>query len=171
MPRVIIEAWLTTYRIMAVGLLVGTLACDGGAQKAAYEARVRRWPSDSAAYEAVLARFLRDSAVIDSLSRAIDTDSLDRLYAALRADPGSQRVKEATLCELMRLSQVHGLAPATVAIDRARERRGPLPPSPGPRSELLTPGESCILPPARTDTVGSESLRYLPRRPAAPLRP
>ena len=158
-------------RIATVGLLVGTLACDGGTQKAAYEARVRRWPSDSAAYEAALARFLRDSAVIDSLSRAIDTDSLDRLYTAFRADPRAQRVKEATLCEELRLSRAHGLLPATVAIDRARKRTGPLLSSPFPRAELLTPGENCVLPLARTDTVEGTSLRYPPRRPAAPLRP
>lgn len=133
-------------------------------------AEISKWKADSAAYDTALTQYLRDSTVIDSLAQAVPVDSLRKLYQALASNRESAALESAVLCEMSRLSDVHGSIPSGIAIERVlKETRVP---EPRGGSRVLGLGKDCVLPdgpgPAN---FGKTSLRYLSRRPISPQRP
>jgi hypothetical protein len=71
-------------------------------------------------YVAELERFKRDSVVIDSLSRLVDTDSLEKLTAAALSANDERPYRQEITCEYLRQSWRHGSLPAQAARARLR---------------------------------------------------
>jgi hypothetical protein len=84
---------------------------------AAYE----RWHQDSIAYSRRLSQWLRDSMVVDSLSRAVPTDSLYRLYRAMLFAKAPRPYLEPILCLQTNLNWRYGMQPAARAINRMKD--------------------------------------------------
>jgi len=74
-----------------------------------------------ASYDKAVAKWLRDSAVIDSISRAIDTDSLYGLYRQMLDAPDAAVAAQAVACEEWRLARLYQPLPATAAVRRMRD--------------------------------------------------
>lgn len=151
--------------------VVGLIGFNGCARQSPDEATVEQWVRDSTAYESELRVYLRDSTVLDSLSRLVPLDSLDRLYSAIERSPQSMPLKEAAVCEVLRLGRLHGAMPLRLAMARLRERRGPVAAISRPGGEVLTAGRNCVLPEAGVADAGSTSLHYSPVRPMLAPRP
>ena len=76
------------------------------------------WAGDSARYEIAIAQWRKDSTVIDSLSRRINTDQLYHLGRALLTAQDPQSLMQSIVCEHFRLSWLHGIRPAEMALKR-----------------------------------------------------
>jgi hypothetical protein len=71
-----------------------------------------------ASYDKALTAWRRDSAVIDSVSRAIDTDTLYRLHRAVLDAPDPAAAMQEAACEEWRLSRRYQPLPAAAAHKR-----------------------------------------------------
>jgi hypothetical protein len=83
-------------------------ACQGGRARAPASAGSAQWTKDSAGYIQDSAKWVRDSIVIDSISRAINTDSLYHLERAQLRAENPVPFQRAIDCEMARLSWGHG---------------------------------------------------------------
>jgi len=79
------------------------------------------WQQDSIAYSERLGRWLHDSIVVDSLSRAVPTDSLYALYRAMLGAKVPRVYLEPILCLQNNLNWQYGMQPAARAIERMKD--------------------------------------------------
>lgn len=77
------------------------------------------WTRDSLKYVTDSTKWVRDSLVRDSLARAVNTDSLYRLYRSMLHAPDPVRYMAAIDCERFRLWWRNGFIPGEAAIHRA----------------------------------------------------